>query len=433
MPKRILLTTTGSLGDLHPFIAIGLGLRARGHAVTVATSNFYKSKVEQTGLTFAPMGPHLGIEDSEMMDRVMNLNNGPEYLIRRILYPSVPAAYGEVMEAARQADLIVTHPITFAAQIAAEKMGMPWVSTVTAPLSLFSCFDPSVVPSHPLLIKFRALGPAFFRIVKQVGRYMTRSWLAPITRFRASVGLPPGQDPVFEGQHSPQRVLAMFSPLMGEPQADWPPQTVITGFPFYDQVEHGQGLDPELERFLDDGESPVVFTLGSSAVHRAGNFYHESLDAVRRLGCRSVLLVGQNSIHEPLPPGTVAFPYAPFSKILPRAAVVVHQGGIGTCAQALAGGHPMLVVPFAFDQPDNAARLQRLGVARSIPRKHYTGSRVSAALKALLSVQAYAANAVKAATRIAAEDGVRVACDAIENLHCDGPTPASFPEGEKHQ
>src|SRR5208337_2067477 len=99
----------------------------------------------------------------------------------------------------------------------------------------------------------------------------------------------------------------------------------------------------------------------SSAVQHAGNFYQESIAAVRRLGCRAVFLVGTNSFSEPLPPGTAAFPYAPFSKIFPRAAVVVHQGGIGTCAQALAAGRPMLVVPFAFDQPDNAARLQRLG------------------------------------------------------------------------
>jgi UDP:flavonoid glycosyltransferase YjiC (YdhE family) len=409
------LTTTGSLGDLHPFIAIGLGLRSRGHAVTLATSNFYRSKVEQTGLTFAPMGPHLGLETSAVMDRIIDSKNGPEYLIRQILYPSVPAAYAEVMEAISEADLIVTHPITFAAQIAAEKTGMPWVSTVTAPFSLFSCFDASVIPSHPLLIKLRALGPAFFGIVKKAGRIMTKSWLEPLTRFRASVGLPPGQDPVFEGQHSPQRVLAMFSPLMGEPQPDWPAQTLITGFPFYDQAEHGQGLDPDLERFLDAGAPPVVFTLGSSAVHRAGDFYHESLAAVWRLGCRSVLLVGQNSIQEPLPPGTVAFPYAPFSKILPRAVVIVHQGGIGTCAQALAAGGPMLVVPFAFDQADNAARLQRLGVARAIPRKHYTAKRACMELKTLLSAPAYGASAASAGKRIAAENGVRAACDAIEN------------------
>jgi UDP:flavonoid glycosyltransferase YjiC (YdhE family) len=414
MTKRILLTTTGSLGDLHPFIAIGLELRSRGHDVTLATSNFYRSKVEQTGLRFAPMGPHLEVEISQVMDRVMDLKNGPEYLIRHILYPAVPAAYAEVMEAIRGAELMVTHPITFAAQIAAEKTGMPWVSTVTAPLSLFSRFDPPVVPAYPWVIKLRALGPGIYGIVKKLGRAMTKSWLAPITRFRASVGLPPGQDPVFEGQHSPQRVLALFSPLMAAPQPDWPAHTLVTGFPFYDQAEHGQGIDPDLERFLDAGPPPVVFTLGSSAVQKAGNFYRESIAAVRRLGRRAVLLVGDNSMQEALPPEIVAFPYAPFSKIFPRAAVTVHQGGIGTCAQVLAAGRPMLVVPFAFDQPDNAARLQRLGVARAVPRKQYTAERAYAELKLLLSHPAYAASAAEVARKIAEENGVRAASDAIE-------------------
>jgi len=111
----------------------------------------------------------------------------------------------------------------------------------------------------------------------------------------------------------------------------------------------------------------------------------------------------------------MALPYAPFSKIFPRAAAIVHQGGIGTCAQALASGRPMLVVPFAFDQPDNAARLQRLGVARAIPRKHYTARRTSSDLEHLLTDPAYAARAAAAARRIAGENGVRTACDAIEN------------------
>jgi UDP:flavonoid glycosyltransferase YjiC (YdhE family) len=415
MAKRILLTTTGSLGDLHPFIAIGLELRSRGHAVTLATSSLYRSKVEQTGLKFAPMGPHLGIEASEVLNRVIDLKNGPEYLVRRILYPSVPAAYAEVMEALQDTDLIVTHPITFAAQIAAEKTGMPWISTVTAPLSFFSIFDPSVIAPYPWVIKLRAFGPAVYGIIKRLGRLKTRFWLGPITRFRTSVGLPPGQDPIFDGQYSPQRVLAMFSSLMGEPQPDWPTQTLVTGFPFYDQAEHGQGLDPELERFLDTGPPPVVFTLGSSAVQQPGTFYSESLGAIRHLGCRAVLLVGPNSLREPLPTGTVIFPYAPYSKILPRAAAIVHSGGSGTTAQALAAGRPMLVVPFAFDQPDNAVRLQRLGVARAIPRKSYTARRAQLELEVLLADPAYAARAAQAAQKIAAENGVRSACDAIEN------------------
>jgi UDP:flavonoid glycosyltransferase YjiC (YdhE family) len=319
------------------------------------------------------------------------------------------------MEAAREADLIVTHPITFAAQIAAEKTGMPWVSTITAPLSFFSSFDPSVMAPYPAVIKLRALGPAFFGLIKKLARVVTKTWLAPITRFRASVGLPRGRDPILEGQHSPQRVLAMFSPLLASPQPDWPANTLATGFPFYDHAEHGQGIDPDLERFLDAGPPPVVFTLGSSAVQTAGNFYYESIAAVQRLGCRGVLLVGGNTFQEALPPGLAAFPYAPFSKIFPRAAVIVHQGGIGTCAQALAAGRPMLVVPFAFDQPDNAARLQRLGVARMIPRKHYTAQRACSELQPLLSDPAYAASAVEVAHKIAQENGVRAASDAIEN------------------
>jgi rhamnosyltransferase subunit B len=415
MGKRILMTTTGSLGDLHPFIAIGLELRSRGHDITLATSNFYRSKVERTGLKFAPMGPHLELEISNVMDRVMDLKKGPEYLVRQILYPSVPAAYAEVMDAARGADLIVTHPITFAAQIVAEKTGLPWVSTVTAPLSFFSRFDPSVIATYPYLIKLRALGPSVYGAALKLGRLQTRFWRTPLTRFRASVGLPPGLDPLFEGQHSPQRVLAMFSPVLAAPQPDWPPNTLATGFPFYDQAEHGQEIDPELERFLDAGPPPVVFTLGSSAVQQPGRFYHESLVAVRSLVCRAVLLTGGNSLSEPLPPGTVAFPYAPYSRIFPRAAAIVHQGGIGTCAQALVSGRPMLVVPFAFDQPDNAARLQRMGVARTIPRANYKGRRAHLELEHLLNDTSYAERAAAVARKLAEENGVRAASDAIEN------------------
>jgi len=411
--KRILLTTTGSLGDLHPYLAIGLGLQARGHTVTVATSKIYRAKVERTGLRFAPMGPHLEAS-SEMVRDVMDARRGPELLVRRMLYPAVPAAYAEVMDALRGADAVVTHPITFASQIAAEKSRLPWVSTVTAPASFFSRYDPSVIAPAPFLAKLRGLGPGVNGLILKMGRAHTRPWMRPITEFRASLGMPPGADPLFEGQHSPERVLAMFSRVLAEPQPDWPPQTEAIGFPFYDQAEHGQKLDPELERFLDAGPPPVVFTLGSSAVLDAGTFYQESLAAVKRLGCRAVLLAGTNAVAGPLPAGAAVFAYAPYSQILPRAAAVVHQGGIGTCGQALAAGRPMLVMPYAFDQPDNAARLDRLGVARVIRRKDYTAKRAAAELDRLRSDARYGRCAAEAGRRVRAEDAVAAACYAVE-------------------
>lgn len=415
MAKQVLIATTGSLGDLHPYLAIGLELRSRGAAVTIATNNYYRSKVEGTGLGFAPMGPHIAPVSSEAMQHAMDLKKGPEYLLRRIMYPAVAEAYADVMDALQRADIIVTHPIAYAAQIAAEKTGLPWISAVPTPAVFFSRFDPPVLAPYPFLAKLRPLGPGLNGLIIRLARATTKPWMAPISRFRASLGLPSGHDPVFEGQHSPQRVLALFSRVMAEPQPDWPPQTLITGFAFYDQSNHGQGLDPDLERFLDAGPAPVVFTLGSAAVHQAGTFYKESLAAIRHLGCRAVLLVGDNSIPELLPPGTAVFPYAPFSKILPRASMVVHPGGIGTTAQALVAGRPMLVVPYAFDQPDNAARVKRLGVARVIRRQDYEARRLTAEVDRLLSDTAYAAAALEIGRRIADEEGVRAACDAIEN------------------
>jgi rhamnosyltransferase subunit B len=412
--KRILLTTTGSLGDLHPYLAIGLGLQARGHTVTIATSGLYRAKVEQTGFHFAPMAPHFESFSPELMREIMHVMKGPERLIRRILYEVTPAAYGEVMEALRDADAIVTHPITFAAQIAAEKSGLPWISTVTAPIAFFSKYDPPVIAGMPFLAQLHQFGPGVAGFIRWLVRSQTGLWRKPISRFRAALGLPPGGDPIFEGQHSPQRVLAMFSRLMAEPQPDWPPQARVIGFPYYDQAEHGQELDPQLDRFLNAGPPPVVFTLGSAAVLAAGNFYRESIAAVKRVGCRAVLLVGANTLDEPLPAGTAVFAYAPYSQILPRAACVVHQGGIGTCGQALAAGQPMLVVPYAFDQPDNAARLQRLGVARIIRRSRYNGATAAAELDRLLSDKLYSKRAAEAARVVAQENAIGAACDAID-------------------
>lgn len=210
----------------------------------------------------------------------------------------------------------------------------------------------------------------------------------------------------------------MFSSVLGSPQPDWVPQAQVTGFAFYDRLLPGQSLSNELATFLASGSPPVVFTLGSAVVRQAGNFYIESLEAVKALGCRAVFLVGekefQNELPSPLPDGTIAVEYAPFSQLFPKAAAVVHQGGVGTTAQALRAGVPMLIVPYAFDQPDNAARAVRLGTAQSIPREQYRSDRVVTKLRQLLSAPTYRITAQSLKERIGAENGVYSACSAIE-------------------
>jgi UDP:flavonoid glycosyltransferase YjiC (YdhE family) len=229
--------------------------------------------------------------------------------------------------------------------------------------------------------------------------------------------MPPNAHPLFEGQHAPSCVLALFSRLLAEKQPDYPPQTVITGFPFYDAApEHPP--DPGLLRFLDAGEPPIVFTLGSSAVWVADDFYAVSMAAARALGRRAVLLAGEDAaaMRAGAPDGIGVFGYAPHSIVMPRAGLIVHQGGIGTTAQALRAGRPMLVVPFGQDQPDNARRVVQLGVARTISRRRYQIDRVISELSALLSDPGYAERALVVGEQVLAERGTETACDSIERV-----------------
>jgi rhamnosyltransferase subunit B len=180
-----------------------------------------------------------------------------------------------------------------------------------------------------------------------------------------------------------------------------------------------QGLSLELEEFLAAGAPPIVFTLGSAAVGAAGDFYEESVEAVRALGARSVVLVGPHADNRPkheLPEGVLLVPFAPHASLFPRAAVVVNQGGAGTLQQGLRSGVPMLVVPFAHDQPDNAYRAERLGVSRTVAAGRYTARRAERELRTLLEDPRYRARAAEVGERVRAEDGVAAACDAIEAL-----------------
>ena len=287
-----------------------------------------------------------------------------------------------------------------------------------APLSFFSATDPPVVPGAEFLERLRGLGPWFHGGLFRLARRNVAGWCDPWHRLRAELGLPPTADnPLFEGQHAPRLVLALFSGELAAPQSDWPPQTAVTGFPFFDE-DGASDLSTELARFLDAGPPPIVFTLGSSAVKDAGRFYEHGAAAARALGRRAVLLVGKDNANAPrdLPQGVGVFDYAPYSKLFPRAAAIVHQGGVGTTGQAMRSGRPMIVMPYAHDQPDNAARVARRGIARTIPRFRLGTSRLTEELRRLLADPSYASRAAEVGRVVQREDGAAAAADAILGL-----------------
>ena len=418
---RIVLSSFGTLGDIHPLIALARELARRGHVPVLAVPEIFRAKIVSLGLEFASVGPILDPEDNQLIAMLMDIRKGTERTLRDILFPAIRQSYLELLAAVRDkggADLLLAGELVYQAPIVAEVTGIPWASFVLAPLSFFSRYDAPVLPPYPMLARLQPALPGMGRVIARFARWVTRSWPEPIYQLRAELGLGRGPDPIFEAKHSPYLVLAMFSPLLGEPQPDWPAATKVTGFVFYDGDAGHQALPSAVEGFLQQGPPPVVFTLGSAAVLDAGDFYQQSAAAAASIGQRAVLLVGSDPRNIPActSPNVCVAQYASYSQLFPRASVIVHQGGVGTTAQALMSGKPMLVMPYSHDQPDNARRVRRLGVARVIRRRRYTAELAAQRITLLLENARLRRRAAKIGEQLRREDGLEAACDALEEL-----------------
>lgn len=410
---RIVLATMGSLGGLHPIIALGLELKRRGHQIVLNTWTGYQEKIAALGFEFRPLRPDVDIEDVELLRKVMDRRKGPEAVIKDLMFPALRDTYYDVTSACDGADLLINGEIVYVASSVVEKTGIKWVSQSLAPISMFSSYDPSVYPTAELIEYLRPLPAVFHHVLLGTMKWAISDWFAPFRQFRRDIGLRDDVDPVFEDKYSPDLHLAMFSRAIGPPQPDWPKQTVQTGFCFYDESE-SVALDPALAAFLDAGEPPVIFTLGSAAVLDARDFFEHSARAARILGRRAVLLYGSGQPPAGLDNRIVGFEFAPYSLVFPKAACVVHQGGIGTTGQVLRAGTPHVIMPFSHDQPDNAARCRRIGVAEIVARDRYNADTAADVLRRILHTNRYRVRSHEASEIVRSETGTDKACNAIE-------------------
>ncbi len=420
----------GSLGDLHPFIAVGAALRERGVHAVIACAADYRSKVEAAGLAFHSLRPgfeelqrDLGMDLEQLARGIIEHN---EFLFRKLILPYLRVSYEDMMQATADADLVLPSSLAFGARLAAETRGIPWLAVVLQPMMFLSSYDPPVIPKAEWLSALlRALGPAPTRAAIWVLKKAVNAMFRPLHALRADVELAPtALDPLFDGQFAPAGAIGLYSRLLGDVRADYPRATSIVGFAGFDSEDGlAVGIDPKLDAFLRAGTPPVVFTLGSLIVNCPGSFYRESLNAARALGRRAVLLVGERALahYENFVSRDVfVCAYAPHSVVFARAAAIVHHGGIGTLAQALRSGRPQLIVPHFADQFDNAARAARLEVAKIVPQRRYTSASARRALGGLLEGGRHLARSQAVGDSLAAEDGAaeaaRIVLDRLEQL-----------------
>jgi rhamnosyltransferase subunit B len=260
-----------------------------------------------------------------------------------------------------------------------EKFKFPFVTIQLQPVAFRSVYEFPLFPSWmPRTLK-RILFYASDRFV------IDRALAPEINRFREEQSLPPVKHIFGDWMHSPLASIGLFPDWFASPQPDWPLQTHLTGFIFHDKRVEDEQLPQDVLDFLDAGDPPIVFTPGTAMKH-GGQFFEASIQACQMLGRRGMLLTQhKDQLPSKLPEGIRHFDYLPFSLVLPRVAALVHHGGIGTIAQALAAGIPQVIRPMTHDQPDNAARVQLLGTGVSVSPTDYTAQTVSEKLNALLS------------------------------------------------
>jgi rhamnosyltransferase subunit B len=237
--------------------------------------------------------------------------------------------------------------------------------------------------------------------------------LPSLNAYRRELCLPPIAS-VPPWWHSPDCVACLFPEWYCRPQPDWPPNVIQTDFPLWDE-QADQPLGDEVEAFLAAGQPPIVFTPGSANIFGT-NFFLASVDACRWLGCRGILLTRfAEQVPSVLPTTIKHFSYLPLGPLLPRCAALVHHGGIGTAAQAMAAGTPQLIMALAHDQFDNADRIKRLGIGEWLTPTWFRGARVARLLEPLLNSQKTQSACRAVAQRLVRRDGISQTATAIEH------------------
>jgi len=410
---KVLLTAIGSPGDINPTLAIGQALKTRGHQATMLVNPYFKRQTTEAGLKFLPLGTDeqlRGVKNSAFMRHPARRTGWSE-----LVMPNIPLLLEELDAHVRAdpPDLVVYHQLSIGAPWVCRRHDVPSAVVTLSPLTWMSREDGGVHSRTGM----RDSPPKWMlRLILSATNFYLRSAAdKDLNLIRERFGYSHSTGFWFEHIKQCELNLGMWSPYFRRSMPDDPPNGRICGFAWCDRGHDDEREHRELLEFLDEGEPPIVFTMGTSVVTAVGNFYETAAEACRRLGRRGLLLIGREENRpKRMPPGVMAACFAPHSLVFPRACLNVHHGGAGTTAQAMRGGKPALVIPIAFDQFDNAARVKRLGIAKRLWRQQVSPRLLTMRLRQILDSAGIAARAARVGDRLRQEDGADAAAKLLE-------------------
>jgi rhamnosyltransferase subunit B len=408
--KTILLCTIGSAGDVNPFIGIGQDLVKRGFRVVLITSQYFESQARSAGLEFFGLGTSEDYQSIIQDPDLWSPDKGFKVFADRVVFPIMEPAYEIIAGFDPSKTILVAQGQFFAAHIAHEKLGFPFITVHLSPAAFRSVHEFPLLPVSlpPFVVR------GLFSLIDAL--VLDKLFAPNINRLRQKLDLPPIKKVFDRWMHSPQKNIGLFPDWFAQPQSDWPPQTQLTSFVYYDKQNGNEETPDTVNEFLKAGSAPILFTPGTAMKH-ATQFFLDCIEACQLLGQRGILLTQfPEQLPNNLPSNIQYFAYLPFSKVLPRALALVHHGGIGTTAQAIAAGIPQVIRPMAHDQPDTAARVEKLGIGVSLSPNKFNATSLSENLKLLITSQAVSERCKTYGARIQPDQSLNETCSIIETF-----------------
>ena len=401
------MISIGSMGDTLPFVMIGEEMASRGHDVTIIGNERFKDFVEKRGLKFETTLTderyQQFIDSQKKQSDIASLREMGLMLIDLIepIYRMMEERYVPGQTVA------CTQGYALGARVAQEKFGLPLATAHLQPMWFRSVHAMPPVDWLPRFLKSGIQNLIDFFLDRKVGR--------AVMDFREQFGFQRQKRALRYWWLSPQCHFGLFPEWFSPPQPDWPPNTILPGFPLPNEPTDPFDMT-EVNAFLDGGDPPLVFTQ-SSIANEAHTYFRTSIEIAQELRSRAIFLTPHPELlPDSIPDGMRYFPYVPLERLLHRCKAHLHHGGIGTIAHTLKAGIPQVTVPMVYDQPDNSLRLRPLKVSIDLKPKQYRARYVVPKLRELIDSKEVWDRCRDYADRIRRTNPLQRTCEVLERL-----------------
>jgi len=365
---NIILVTHWTGGDVFPFIVLGSILTKHNHHVTILTHCYYKEVAQQHGLDFIAIDSPAEFDEMNndlhmLADPIKDTQATIEFNKKHHGISRLICEYKKIKSCCKTKDTVIIgrHRSSISAMLAAEKLELPFASVVLAPNYL----------DH-MELHNQVFGA---QMIEEINKARVSLQLQPISDWKSWL-------------YSPKKIFGVWPEWFAQPENDWPSSVVPIGFMSKKNV-YSNEFGEEINSLLRSNEKVILITAGTSKMINP-DFFKVATAACSQAGYNGILVVNHDGlVPETLQKGITRVKKVNLSCLMTKVDAIIHHGGIGTLSEAVLAGIPQIILPHLTDGPDNAFRLQKLGIAKLFPILRWNAKDIAVTLQEMLQQKSY--------------------------------------------